>query len=164
MTPIVDPREYYAGADVRQRIREYCGASAGHPPTCAFVSELAPGGHVTWATAPRFSTEALPRLFDRGWDISRSLEDQRCPTNVSRLNRWRSRPVFALGSALAILSGAPASGSPSCGPFRSTNRNGDPADNTAAATDFPARTVVVPAGRVNDPRALCAPARGHELA
>ena len=55
MTPIVDPREYYAGADVRQRIHEYCGASAGHPPTCAFVSELAPGGHVTWATTALFN-------------------------------------------------------------------------------------------------------------
>jgi hypothetical protein len=36
---------------------------------------LAPPGFVTWVTAPRYPTDRLPHLLDRGWDISRSLSD-----------------------------------------------------------------------------------------
>jgi hypothetical protein len=76
LTPISpEGASYYADPDVQQRIREYCSAVDG-AATCAFVSQLAPGGYVTWATAARFPPSALPALFTAGWDISRSLRDR----------------------------------------------------------------------------------------
>jgi hypothetical protein len=76
VTAVAGVPDYYANADVRERITEYCGATSEHGPTCSFVSELAPPGHVTWAAATRQPADRLPDLLDRGWDISRSLSDR----------------------------------------------------------------------------------------
>jgi hypothetical protein len=72
-----DASAYYADAAVQERIREYCGASVRRAPTCTWISQLVPEGFATWEATPRHRADALPALFARGWDISRSLLDVR---------------------------------------------------------------------------------------
>jgi hypothetical protein len=44
------PAEYYRDPAVRTWIREFCGATASAPPTCAFVTPLCPGPLTRWET------------------------------------------------------------------------------------------------------------------
>ena len=68
--------EYYRLPAVRQRIRDYCGETAGSPATCAYLSALVGGGdHPVWEGAPQYPPEALDALLDRGADIARSAWD-----------------------------------------------------------------------------------------
>ena len=69
--------EYYAGPGVRQRIREYCGASGDEAPTCVYLTAItgkeAPS--VTWDRAPRYPLGELEHLMAAGADITRSTWD-----------------------------------------------------------------------------------------
>lgn len=68
--------DYYRHPAVRARIREYCGAVGGHPPTCAYVTALSRGEPRTpWLSAERCPPEDLPQLMASGADIARSMWD-----------------------------------------------------------------------------------------
>lgn len=69
--------DYYRDEHVRARMLEYCGATAGAPPTAAFVTGLgaANAGPLVWDRAPHLPVSRISECWDRGEDISRSLWD-----------------------------------------------------------------------------------------
>ncbi len=69
--------EYYRAPAVRQRIREYCGASGRAPVTAVFLAGMTAGAQVDWNHAPRFPPGDLDRLMRAGADLSRSMWDRR---------------------------------------------------------------------------------------
>lgn len=73
----VSTAEYLRDDAVRTRMREYCGATADHGPTCAFVTGLDAGGPAfsTWDQSPRLPPGRLEAMWNRGADISRALWD-----------------------------------------------------------------------------------------
>jgi hypothetical protein len=66
--------DYYNDPWVRQRIREYCGATVSGP-TCVYLSALS-RDHATWDRAPRIPVEALETLLAEEADVARSMWDR----------------------------------------------------------------------------------------
>jgi hypothetical protein len=79
VTPPLSVRSYYRDAHVRQRLREYLGATGNDAPTarsiCAMTSDVPPP--VTWEHAWRGDPADLGLACDAGADISRGLLDAR---------------------------------------------------------------------------------------
>lgn len=77
MNPPLSARSYYGDACVRQRMREYLGASGDVAPTarsiCAMTPDMSP--LVTWEHAQRGDPDDLDLACEEGADISRSLSD-----------------------------------------------------------------------------------------
>lgn len=72
-----DAAAYCRNGQVRARMLEYCGATAGGPPTCAFIVgwDRTDAPCATWEDARRRTPADITALWDRGADISRSLWD-----------------------------------------------------------------------------------------
>jgi hypothetical protein len=69
--------DYYADPFVRERILEYCGATADGRITCVDLAGLTDhrARLMTWGRAPRYQASQLDVLLASGADISRSLWD-----------------------------------------------------------------------------------------
>ena len=76
-SPTTTLEAYYADPRVRQRIREYCGASGDEAPTSVYLTALTgkEGPSVTWDRAPRYPLGELDHLMAAGADITRSTWD-----------------------------------------------------------------------------------------
>jgi hypothetical protein len=70
---VEDRRSYYRNPNVRARIHEFLGATKDQEPACEFV---AAGDENTPPPFPPYSPRALNSLFDRGFEICRSLWDR----------------------------------------------------------------------------------------
>jgi hypothetical protein len=79
MTPPLSVRSYYGDAHVRQRLREYLGATDGGEPTARSISAMTPDvpPPVAWEHAWRGGPADLDLACDAGADISRGLLDSR---------------------------------------------------------------------------------------
>ncbi|HEY5907717.1 MAG TPA: hypothetical protein VIZ31_06710, partial [Vicinamibacteria bacterium] len=73
-------REYYRSPAVRARIAEYCGGLADRPDTFSCWGLAGYGGErrlvETDGSPTAVSNADLPRLFDEGADVCRSLADR----------------------------------------------------------------------------------------
>ena len=78
MSESISVAEYYARPGVRERVREYCGATPAEPPTCVYLSAISTPVEARrgWAAAPRYPPDALDHLLASGADVARSMWDR----------------------------------------------------------------------------------------
>lgn len=76
-SPVLAIDDYYANAQVRDRIREYCGGTRGTPPTAAYVVTLGTNASArpTWERATRIPSAELDTVWTSRADIARALWD-----------------------------------------------------------------------------------------